>query len=90
MSEIFIGSDFHERSLSSNLGIMSSPALPFHLINAFVLPSSPHSGNQAGVVVFPSASHPKAKDDVYMLSSRGTSTSPRLPLCTHLVRGNGR
>jgi len=46
---------------------MSSPALPFHLINAFVLPSSPHSGNQAGVVVFPSASHPKAKDDVYML-----------------------
>ena len=45
---------------------MSSPALPFHLINAFTLPDSPHSGNQAAVVVLPSASHPCAKDDAYM------------------------
>ena len=43
---------------------MASPT--FHLINAFTLPDSPHSGNQAAVVLFPSPSHPSAKDDGYL------------------------
>ncbi|KAI9635067.1 uncharacterized protein MKK02DRAFT_43747 [Dioszegia hungarica] len=37
-------------------------SLPFYLVNAFTLPTSPHSGNQAAVVVLP-ASHPKEADD---------------------------
>ncbi len=45
---------------------MSSEALPFHLINAFTLPSQSHSGNQAAVVVFPSSTHPKISDDEYL------------------------
>jgi len=48
------------------LTAMSSPGLPFHLINAFTLTSSPHSGNQAAVVVYPSCAHPKATDEEYM------------------------
>ena len=45
---------------------MSLEPLPFHLINAFVLPDAPHSGNQAAVVVFPSPGHPRASDEEYM------------------------
>jgi hypothetical protein len=36
--------------------------LPFYLVNAFTLPTSVHSGNQAAVVLLP-ANHPKAADD---------------------------
>jgi hypothetical protein len=40
-------------------------ALPFHLVNAFTLPTTSHSGNQAAVVLFPAGGHPKADDDDY-------------------------
>lgn len=39
--------------------------LPFHLVNAFLSKSSVHSGNQAAVVIFPSADDPRQKDDEY-------------------------
>lgn len=42
---------------------MSSEALPFWLINAFTT-DTPHSGNQAGVVVFP-PNDPRESDDEY-------------------------
>jgi hypothetical protein len=41
---------------------MSAP-LPFYLANAFA--PSPHAGNQAAVVIFPDASHPKVNDEAY-------------------------
>jgi hypothetical protein len=43
---------------------MSLEPLPLYLINAFTT-TSPHSGNQAGVVVFP-AEDPRAEDDEYL------------------------
>ena len=43
---------------------MSLEPLPFYAINAFTA-GSPHSGNQAGVVVFP-ANDARAKDDEYI------------------------
>lgn len=39
--------------------------LPFHLVNAFLNKSSVHSGNQAAVVIFPSADDPRQLDDEY-------------------------
>ncbi|KAK4687491.1 trans-2,3-dihydro-3-hydroxyanthranilate isomerase, partial [Tremellales sp. Uapishka_1] len=42
---------------------MSSP-LPFHTANAFI-GTSPFSGNQAAVVLFPTSTHPRANNDEY-------------------------
>ena len=44
----------------------SQPRLEYHLINAFTT-DSPHSGNQAAVVLFPSASDSRADDDEFLL-----------------------
>jgi predicted PhzF superfamily epimerase YddE/YHI9 len=41
------------------------PKLEYHLINAFTT-TSPHSGNQASVVIFPK-SDPRAEDDAFLL-----------------------
>jgi predicted PhzF superfamily epimerase YddE/YHI9 len=41
------------------------PRLEYHLINAFTT-TSPHSGNQASVVIFPK-SDPRAEDDAFLL-----------------------
>lgn len=43
---------------------MSSTPLPFFLLNAFA--PTLHSGNQAAVVVFDSASHPQSTDEQFM------------------------
>jgi predicted PhzF superfamily epimerase YddE/YHI9 len=43
------------------------PKLEYHLINAFTT-ASPHSGNQAAVVLFP-ANDPRATDDVFLLKT---------------------
>jgi predicted PhzF superfamily epimerase YddE/YHI9 len=45
---------------------MALTPLPFYLVNAFTT-NSPHSGNQAGVVIFP-ADDPRSKDDAYQLN----------------------
>ena len=44
----------------------SLPRLEYHLINAFTT-DSPHSGNQAAVVLFPSATDPRANDEEFLL-----------------------
>jgi hypothetical protein len=44
------------------------PRLQYHLINAFTT-DSPHSGNQAAVVLFPSSSDPRANDDNFLLTT---------------------
>lgn len=44
---------------------MTSAPLPFYLINAFIT-DSPHSGNQAAVVIFP-LDDPRDNDDEYKL-----------------------
>lgn len=41
---------------------MTTP-LPYHLINAFA--PTPHAGNQASVVIFPSASDPRANNEEF-------------------------
>jgi hypothetical protein len=46
----------------------SLPRLEYYLINAFTT-DSPHSGNQAAVVLFPSATDPRASDDVFLLTT---------------------
>ncbi|WWC58397.1 uncharacterized protein I303_100937 [Kwoniella dejecticola CBS 10117] len=45
---------------------MTATTLPFHLVNAFVVNSNPHSGNQAAVVIFPDASDARVKDDKWL------------------------
>ncbi|WVW82069.1 hypothetical protein I302_104074 [Kwoniella bestiolae CBS 10118] len=47
---------------------MSSPQLQFHLLNAFVVDSNPHSGNQAAVVLFSDPSDHRAEDEKWMTS----------------------
>lgn len=42
------------------------PPLDYYLINAFTT-NSPHTGNQAAVVVFPSKDDPRIADDTYKL-----------------------
>lgn len=44
----------------------SLPRLEYHLINAFTT-DSPHSGNQAAVVLFPTTSDLRANDDKFLL-----------------------
>jgi len=44
----------------------SLPRLEYHLINAFTT-DSPHSGNQAAVVLFPSATDSRANDEEFLL-----------------------
>jgi predicted PhzF superfamily epimerase YddE/YHI9 len=44
------------------------PKLEYHLINAFTT-TSPLSGNQASVVIFPTANDPRAADDKYLLTT---------------------
>lgn len=44
------------------------PRLEYHLINAFTT-DSPHSGNQAAVVLFTSTSDPRANDDDFLLKT---------------------
>ncbi|ORY20956.1 phenazine biosynthesis PhzF protein [Naematelia encephala] len=44
---------------------MSASPLPFHLINAFTT-SSPHTGNQAAIVIFPSGNDPRSHDTEWM------------------------
>jgi predicted PhzF superfamily epimerase YddE/YHI9 len=46
----------------------SLPRLEYYLINAFTT-DSPHSGNQAAVVIFPAASDPRANDDEFLLTT---------------------
>jgi predicted PhzF superfamily epimerase YddE/YHI9 len=46
----------------------SLPRLEYHLVNAFTT-DSPHSGNQAAVVLFPSQSDPRANDDKFLLTT---------------------
>ncbi|WRT63952.1 uncharacterized protein IL334_000879 [Kwoniella shivajii] len=41
-------------------------SLPFHLLNAFVVESNLHSGNQASVVIFPDSNDVRSKDDKWM------------------------
>lgn len=43
---------------------MPSSPLPFYLLNAFA--PTLHSGNQAAVVFFDSASHPQSTDEQFM------------------------
>jgi predicted PhzF superfamily epimerase YddE/YHI9 len=43
------------------------PRLDYHLVNAFVT-GSPHSGNQASVVIFP-PNDPRADDDDFLLTT---------------------
>lgn len=43
---------------------MTSPPLPFYLLNAFA--PTFHSGNQAAVVFFDSASDPQSTDEQFM------------------------
>jgi predicted PhzF superfamily epimerase YddE/YHI9 len=43
---------------------MSLPPLPYYLINAFTT-DSPHTGNQAAVVIFPTPDDPREADDAY-------------------------
>lgn len=43
---------------------MTSPPLPFYFLNAFA--PTFHSGNQAAVVFFDSASHPQSTDEQFM------------------------
>jgi predicted PhzF superfamily epimerase YddE/YHI9 len=42
------------------------PRLEYYLINAFET-GKPGSGNQASVVIFPSPSDPRSKDDAFLL-----------------------
>ena len=62
---------YHFRVVTSNEShnrLYTMPALPrleYHLVNAFTA-SSPHSGNQASVVLFP-AGDPRATDDAFLL-----------------------
>lgn len=46
----------------------SLPKLEYHLINAFTT-TSPHSGNQAAVVIFPTSNDPRAADDKFLLTT---------------------
>ncbi|WWC66585.1 uncharacterized protein I206_100488 [Kwoniella pini CBS 10737] len=43
-----------------------SSVLPFYLVNAFVVNSNPHSGNQAAVVIFPDKSDERANNDKWL------------------------
>lgn len=47
---------------------MPLPRLEYHLVNAFTT-GSPHSGNQASVVLFPSSGDPRAEDDGFLLKT---------------------
>jgi len=44
----------------------SLPRLEYHLINAFTT-DSPHSGNQAAVVLLASSTDPRANDEEFLL-----------------------
>ncbi|WWC58398.1 uncharacterized protein I303_100938 [Kwoniella dejecticola CBS 10117] len=52
--------------MSTSTSAPSTPPLPFHLVNAFIVESNPHSGNQAAVVIFPDATDPRANNDEWL------------------------
>ncbi|WOO78101.1 Phenazine biosynthesis-like domain-containing protein [Vanrija pseudolonga] len=48
---------------------MPAPSLPYHLVNAFVSPTTPHSGNQAAVVIYPNDTDERINDTFFRLTA---------------------